>query len=92
VGVKIIGVSFDSPEKNQEWALDEGFAFDLWSDLDRDLALHYGAATSETQSAASRKTYLLGADGYVVLEYTSVSTGTHPGEVLEDVQAIWGSE
>jgi peroxiredoxin Q/BCP len=88
--VQIIGVSFDTPAENQAWALDEGFEFDLWSDADRVLAMHYGAASSPTQGSASRVTRLLDEDGYVVLEYAVSSVGTHPFQVLEDVEALWG--
>jgi len=90
LGVQIIGVSFDTPEENQEWALDEGFEFDLWSDEDRVLAMHYGAASSPTQGSASRLTRLLDENGYVLLEYSSIVVGTHPADVLEDCEALFG--
>jgi peroxiredoxin len=86
-----VGASFDDPETNLEWAQEEGFQYELWSDLERDLALYYGAATSEGQFAASRLTFLLDAEGDLVLEYSSISTQTHPSEVLQDCQAIFGS-
>jgi peroxiredoxin len=89
--VKIIGVSFDSPSKNDEWAIDEGFEFDLWSDLDRDLALYYGAATSPTQGAASRVTKVLDANGDLVLEYDVNFVGTHPAQVLHDCEFLFGN-
>lgn len=88
--MKIIGVSFDPPEENQAWAEEEGFLFDLWTDHDRTLALHYGAATSATQSAASRVTKVLDADGVLVLEYTGVVVGTHPAQVLHDCENLFG--
>ena len=83
-------MSFDSTTLNQSWAASEGFQFELWSDLDRELGLHYGAASSPTAGAARRISFLLDEKGYVALEYTSVSTGTHPAEVLEDAQALFG--
>lgn len=85
-----MGVSFDAPTKNAAWADDEGFAFELWSDLDRELALHYGAASSQTQSTARRITRLLDADGNEVLRYDSVNVATGPAEVLSDCEAIFG--
>lgn len=89
--MQIVGVSFDAPAKNQAWAEDEGFAFDLWSDDARVLALTYGAADSATQSAASRITVLLDPLGDLALEYTSgISVGTHPSDVLADCQVLWG--
>jgi len=62
--------------------------FELWTDDDRDLALTYGAATSPTQGGARRVTVLLDTDGEVWLEYPAVVAGTHPGEVLQDVQLL----
>ena len=88
--MQIVGVSFDPVDENQAWALEEGFQFELWSDLNRDLGLHYGAASSPTDGAADRISFLLDADGAVLLEYRSVSTGTHPGQVLEDCEALFG--
>lgn len=83
-------MSFDDPAKNADWAADEGFQYDLWSDEGRELALYYGAAVSETQGSASRVTKVMDSDGTLVLEYLSVSTGTSPGEVLADVTALFG--
>lgn len=92
LGVQIVGVSFDAPATNQTWAEREAFGFELWTDADRTLALTYGAATSAGQGSARRITVLLDEEGDLWLEYPSVSTGTHPGEVLEDVQQLLGTE
>lgn len=89
--MQIIGASFDEPAENLEWAQYEGFQYDLWSDLGRELALYYGAATSDTQSSASRKTFVLDAEGTLVLEYTSVSAATNPQDVLEDCEILFGA-
>lgn len=83
-------MSFDSPEVNQGWAIDEGFSYELWSDTDKTLALTYGAARNEAQFAASRVTRLLDADGVLLLEYDEVSAGTNPRQVLEDCEALFG--
>lgn len=86
----IVGVSFDEPEVNQAWAEEEGFAFELWTDDDRTLALTYGAATRPDQAAPSRKTFILDAEGDLVLVYDSVGVSAHPQEVLEDCQLLFG--
>jgi hypothetical protein len=36
-------------------------------------------------------TVLLDENGDLLLEYPVSSIGTHPGEVLSDCQAIWGT-
>lgn len=84
-------MSFDSPSENAAWSEEEGFTFELWSDLGRDLAQYYGAATSDTQSAAARITVLLDPLGELVLEYVGgVDVGTHPQHVLDDCRELWG--
>jgi hypothetical protein len=36
-------------------------------------------------------TFLLNADGEVILQYTeAIIVGTHPGDVLEDCEVIFG--
>ncbi len=89
--MRIVGVSFDAPDTNQAWAVDEGFQYDLWTDESRALAVHYGAATSTTQRFANRVTKVLDADGALVLEYTSnLVVGAHPQQVLDDCEALFG--
>lgn len=90
MGVEIVGVSFDTPEENQTFAEQQGFEYELWSDDDKDMALYYGAATSQSTSMPSRITMLLDSDGTLILEYLSVSTSSHPGEALADCQIIFG--
>ncbi|MBX2803776.1 MAG: redoxin domain-containing protein [Myxococcales bacterium] len=91
LGVQIVGVSFDPPAENQAWAEEHELPFELWTDNDRELALYYGAATTPEQGAANRRSYLLDADGYVLLEYPVVSTGVHPAQVLADCEALFGT-
>ena len=85
----IVGASFDPPAENQAWAQAQGYQYELWSDEGRELALYYGAATSPTQSAASRVTKLLDASGTLILEYSGISVGAHPAEVLQDCQKLF---
>ncbi len=90
--MRIVGVSFDEIEKNAEWAADEGFTFELWTDSeDNTLAQYFGAADGPNQTWANRKTVLLDDEGSLLLDYPSVDVGTHPGQVLSDCQALFGS-
>lgn len=90
LGVRIVGASFDPPEENQAWAVEQGYQYELWTDQDKTLALHYGAASSAGAVVPTRITRLLGEDGAVLLEYAVSNTGAHPAEVLEDCQALFG--
>ncbi len=90
--MKIVGVSFDDPATNQAWAEEEGYAYELWTDGDKTLALYYGAAKNERASTPDRITRLLGDDGAVLLEYDDVDYSTSPQDVLEDCQALFGGQ
>lgn len=85
----IVGVSFDTPEANQAWAEDEAFAFELWTDSDKTLAIYYGSVSDESANYAGRITRLLGADGALLLEYDEVGVSTSPQEVLEDCTLLF---
>lgn len=88
--MRVVGVSFNKIEKNRAWASSQSFPFELWSDRNRELALHYGAASSPRAFAPSRITVLLDASGALLLRYDKVDVGTHPGDVLEDCRALLG--
>lgn len=88
--MQIVGASFDPPATNLDWAQQEGFQYDLWSDGGRELALYYGAATSPQAGSAKRITKVLDAKGTLVLEYLTVSAGTSPLQVLADCEILFG--
>ena len=89
LGVEVVGVSFDSPAENKAFALNNSFQYELWSDLDAELAVHYGAASSSEQAFASRHTVVLDEYGRWMLTYSNVSnTVQHPNDVLADMAAI----
>ncbi|MFT4977321.1 MAG: peroxiredoxin [Myxococcota bacterium] len=91
--MNIVGVGFDEPDEMAEWAADEGFQYEVWTDDDRTLAVHYGAARNASAAFADRVTMLLGSDGQLLLEYTSnIDFGTHPIEVLEDCEILFGGQ
>jgi peroxiredoxin len=89
--VEIIGVGFDSPENNKVWVDDQGYQYEIWSDTNRTLALHYGAASSIEQSYPSRITRLLDTDGTVLLEYNNANFLSNPNNVLEDCLVLFNS-
>lgn len=84
-------MGFDSPAENQAWAEEEAFQYELWTDDDKTLALTYGAADDADQGYPYRITVLLDAEGDLVLEYLEdVVVGTHPQDVLEDCEKLFG--
>ena len=69
------------------------FQYDLWSDQARELALFYGAATSEIQPFALRHTVLLDPEGVWRLTYPLPQNGpgglyAHAQQVLDDLALL----
>jgi peroxiredoxin Q/BCP len=92
LGVTIVGVGLDDPAENLAWASEEGFGYELWTDDDRVLGVTYGALSSPSDRGVARVTMLLGADGELLLRYTDdIVVGTHPGQVLEDCEKLFGA-
>jgi len=89
--VGIVGVSFNKPAKNADWARAEGYQFPLWTDDDKALALHYGAVGSKLGPIPGRITVILDATGAQVLRYDDVDVGTHPADVLEDCKRLFAT-
>jgi peroxiredoxin len=87
--VTIIGVGFNTPEKNLQWSEKEKFPYEVWTDTDKTLALTYGAASKVDQAHPKRVTVVLDAKGDLVLRYPEVGVGTHPEDVLEDVRVVF---
>lgn len=90
--MQIVGVSFDEPGQNAKFIAADSFAFPLWSDVGRELALTYGAATDVDQFFADRVTVVLDPKGAWRLVYPTATVSwnlaAHPGQVLQDCQAL----
>ena len=87
LGIEVLGVSYDTPEKNRNFAEKNSLPFRLLSDSDHGLAKSVGAARSLVPFA-KRISYLVGPDGVVLEAYPKVDPGTHANEVLEDFRTI----
>ena len=66
------------------------FPYEIWTDVDKTLAKTLGA--KGITPFPKRYTFVLNAEAEVVLSYTDVSVGTHPSDVLSDVQSLFASE
>ena len=82
----MLGVSYDTPEKNRKFAEKNALPFRLLSDRDHELAKSVGAARTLIPFA-KRISYLVGADGVVIEAYPDVDPSTHAQEVLNDYRA-----
>jgi peroxiredoxin Q/BCP len=87
LGIEVLGVSYDTPEKNRIFAEMNELPFRLLSDRDHELAKSVGAARALIPFA-KRISYLVGPDGRVLVAYPDVKPSTHAQEVLQDYRAI----
>jgi peroxiredoxin Q/BCP len=80
----ILGASFDSAADNAAFAKNHDLPFPLLCDVDKSLAIAYGAADVKSQYP-KRHTIVIGADGKVERLYRSVSVKDHVETVLGDL-------
>lgn len=85
--MNVVGVSFDKPDANKKWAEKNNLPFKLLSDHEKALAKQVGAARSMIP-LPKRISYLVGADGLVLVAYPDVKPGEHAGEVLADLERL----
>jgi len=85
--VNVVGVSFDTPDANKKWAEKNDLPFKLLSDREKTLAKQVGAARSMIP-LPKRISYLVGADGTILVAYPDVKPGEHAAEVLADLERL----
>lgn len=85
--MNVVGVSFDKPDANRKWAEKNELPFKLLSDREKTLAKEVGAARSMIP-LPKRISYLVGADGLILVAYPDVKPGEHAAEVLADLERL----
>jgi peroxiredoxin Q/BCP len=88
-GLKVFGVSYDTPKTNAAFAEKYSLQFPLLSDSERELAAAVGAQRALIP-VPKRISYLVGADGKVLKVYPEVSPAEHAAEVLADFKQLGG--
>jgi len=86
--VQVLGVSFDSIETNAEFAGKHGFSFPLLSDLDRKVALSYGACGDAKARHAERISFVIDENGRIERVYPQVDPRNHAAQVLADILGV----
>jgi peroxiredoxin Q/BCP len=81
-GVVVLGVSVDDAAANAAFAAKHGFPFPLLCDVDRKLAVAYGAADGADAKFARRVGVLVGPDGKVVQYWSKVDPATFAEQAL----------
>ena len=80
--MQVLGISFDTVEKNAKFAANNSFPFPLLSDTKREVGVAYGACDSPKAWTAKRITYVIGPDGKVAQFHGKVNAAKHPEELL----------
>ena len=86
-GIKVYGVSLDSPESHREFREKYDLNFPLLTDEGGRAAETLGILNEE-KGYASRVTFLLSPDGNVARVYPEVSPETHADEILDDAHSM----
>lgn len=94
LGAVVVGASFNTVEANREFATEQGFDFDLLSDVDRVAGSAYDVLREpgqDFQHKPRRVTYLVAPDGRIAHSYAvRDDLFAHAGQVLEDLTALVG--
>ena len=86
-GIKVYGVSLDSPDSHREFREKYGLNFPLLTDEGGRAAEALGIMNEE-KGYSRRVTFLLAPDGNVAKVYPEVSPETHADEILSDAESI----
>ncbi len=84
-GIRIVGLSFDPVERNAAFACKFDFKFPLLSDVDRKIALAYGACSDAKAQHAERISFLIDEHGKIARLYDNVDPRDHPAKVLAEI-------
>ena len=85
-GIKVYGVSLDSPESHRQFRQKYNLNFPLLTDEDGRAAEALGVLGE--RGVANRTTFLLDSEGGVSKVYPEVSPETHADEILEDAASF----
>jgi peroxiredoxin Q/BCP len=86
--IRVVGISFDSPEDNAAFARKYDFGFPLLSDLDHAVAKAYGACSGADARYPDRVSFLIDEQGVIERVYDQVDPRDHPARVLADVLGV----
>ena len=85
-GIRVYGVSLDSPESHRRFREKHGLNFPLLTDEGGEAAQALGVLSD--RGVANRVTFLLDPAGRVAKAYPDVSPETHADEILEEARTL----
>jgi peroxiredoxin Q/BCP len=86
--IRVVGVSFDSPEDNAAFTRKYEFGFPLLSDRDHAVAIAYGACAGADARYPDRVSFLIDEHGAIERVYDQVDPRDHPARVLADILGV----
>jgi len=86
--IRVVGVSFDSPEDNASFASKHEFGFSLLSDVDHAVATAFGACSGAGARYPDRMSFLIDEQGRIERVYDKVDPRDHPARVLADILGV----
>ncbi len=93
LGVRVIGVSKDSPESHRNFKDKYHLPFTLLSDESGNMISAYGAWQKKSlfgkrYSSVARITYIINPDGKIVKSYSEVTPADHALQLLDDLRVL----
>ena len=88
--MRILGVSFDSPEENAAFAEKFDFPFSLLCDTEREMGLAYGACRKRTDKYPERITYVIGPDGTIEQAIDTQDPAKQAKQILTSLEVAAG--
>ena len=86
--IRVVGVSFDSPEDNAAFARRHDFGFPLLSDANHAVAIAFGACSGSNPRYPDRVSFLVDENGIIERVYDQVDPRDHPARVLADILGV----
>src|SRR5260370_2275550 len=86
--IRVVGVSFDTPEDNAAFEQKHQFGFPLLSDIDHAVAIAYCACSGAHARYPDRVRFLIDHHGLIEYVYEQVDPRDHPARVLADVLGV----
>ena len=87
----VLGASFDTPAENKAFADDQGFEYQLLSDVDRSVGTAYEVvrpAGDQYEAMPMRVSYLIDPEGVIRRAYSVTDVAGHADAVLADVAGL----
>ena len=87
--MRIVGAGFAEPLVNASWADSLGYEYELWSDLEKVIAEHYGVVDPDNDLPL-RHAFILDEEGQaIVFHQGAISVGANAWAVLDDCRELF---